>query len=111
VKLREYSRYDINGYHFWTVKLDVSHTLATTSNNRVVTSVVDATDDVTDYYDALQKIIEYTFWGAKELRVVFFYCDWFDPISGTRVDDFGMVEVKHKSHLSCNNIVLAHQTR
>jgi hypothetical protein len=42
---------------------------------------------------------------------VFFYCDWFDPISGTRVDDFGMVEVKHKLHLSCNNIVLAHQTR
>jgi hypothetical protein len=55
-----------------------------------------------------KKIIEYTFGSTKELRVVFFYCDWFDPISGTRVDDFGMMEVKHKSHLSSNNIVLAY---
>jgi hypothetical protein len=30
------------------------------------------------------------------LRVVFFQCDWFDPINGTRVDDFSMVEVNHK---------------
>jgi hypothetical protein len=33
------------------------------------------------------------FSGAKELKVVFFQCDWFDPINGTRVDDFSLVEV------------------
>jgi hypothetical protein len=47
------------------------------------------------YGGVLQKIIEYTFGGTKELKVVFFQCDWFDPVNGTRVDDFGMVEVKH----------------
>jgi hypothetical protein len=42
---------------------------------------------------------------------VFFECDWFDPINGTRVDDFGMVEVKHESCYSGNNILLAHQVQ
>jgi hypothetical protein len=40
------------------------------------------------------KILEYTFSGTKELKVVFFECDWFDPVNGIKVDDFGMVEVK-----------------
>jgi hypothetical protein len=45
------------------------------------------------------------------LGVVFSYCDWFDPIFGTRVDDFLMVEVKHMSHLPSKIIVLAHQAQ
>jgi hypothetical protein len=59
----------------------------------------------------LKKIIEYTFGGTKELKVVFFKCDWFDPINGTRVDNFCMVKVKHESRYSCNNILLAHQAQ
>jgi hypothetical protein len=46
------------------------------------------------------------------MKVVFFdSLLWFDPNNGTRVDDFGMVEVKHKSWLQShiNNFVLAHQ--
>jgi hypothetical protein len=97
VKALEYSRYDINGYHFQRVKLEASHPLAATTNSGVVTSGEDATNHVTDYYSILQNIVEYTFGGAKELRVVFFQCDWFDPINDTRVDDFGMVEVKQES--------------
>jgi hypothetical protein len=38
VKALEYSRYDINGYHFRMVKLEVSHLLVATTNNRLVTS-------------------------------------------------------------------------
>jgi hypothetical protein len=38
-----------------------------------------------------KKIIEYNFGGNKELKVVFFKCDWFDPVNSTSVDDFGMV--------------------
>jgi hypothetical protein len=49
VKILEYSRYDINRYHFRTVKLEVSHPLAATTNNRVVTSSEDATGHVTNY--------------------------------------------------------------
>jgi hypothetical protein len=75
VKALKYSRYDINGYRFRTAKLEVSHPIATTINNGVVTSGEDATSHVTDYYGILQNIVEYTFGGAKELKVVFFQCD------------------------------------
>jgi hypothetical protein len=75
VKPLEYSRYDTNGYYFRTAKLQVSHPLVATTNNRVVTSGEDATGHVTDYYGILQNIVEYTFSCAKELRVVFFQCD------------------------------------
>jgi hypothetical protein len=45
------------------------------------------------------------------LKVVFFQCDWFDPINNTRVDDFDMVEVKHESCYSGSNLLLTHQTQ
>jgi hypothetical protein len=56
-----------------------------------------------------KKILEYTFGGTKELKVVFFECDWFDPSKGTRVDDFGLVEVTHKLCYLGNNLLFAHQ--
>jgi hypothetical protein len=111
VKALKYSHYDINRFRFWTAKLEASHPLAATTNNRVVRSGEDATGHVTDYYDILQNIVEYTFSGVKELKVVFFQCYWFDPINVTRVDDFDMVEVKHKSCYSGSNLLLAHQTQ
>jgi hypothetical protein len=72
VKALEYSHYDINGYHFWKVKLEVSHPLVATKNSGVLSSGEYATDHITDYYSILQNIIEYTFDDTKELRVVFF---------------------------------------
>jgi hypothetical protein len=111
VKALKYSRYDINGYRFRTTKLEASHPLAATINSGLVTSDEDATGHVTDYYDILQNIVEYTFGGAKELKVVFFQCDWFDPINDTRVDEFGTVEVKHESCYLGSNLLLAHQTQ
>jgi hypothetical protein len=108
VKALEYSRYDINGYHFQMTKLEVSRPLAATTNSGVVTSGEDATSRITDSYDILQNIVKYMFDGAKELKVVFFQCDWFDSIKDTRVDGFGMVEVKHESHYLGSNLLLAH---
>jgi hypothetical protein len=108
IKALEYSHYDINGYHFRMVKLEASHPLAATTNSRLVTSGEDATNHVADYYDILQNIAEYTFSGAEEVKVVFFQCDWFDPINGIRVDEFGMVEVKHESHYLGSDLLLAH---
>jgi hypothetical protein len=72
VKALEYSRYDINGYHFQTAKLEVSCPLAATTNSGVVARGEDASGVTADYYGVLQKIIEYTLGGAKELKVVFF---------------------------------------
>jgi hypothetical protein len=111
VKTLEYGRYDINKYRFRTAKLEASCPLAATTNNGVVANGEDASGLPTDYNGVLQKIIEYMFGGTKELKVVFFECDWFDPINGTRVDDFGMVEVKQKSHYSGNNLLFAHQAQ
>jgi hypothetical protein len=71
VKALEYGRYDINRYRFRTVKLEASHPLAVTTNNRVVANGEDASGLAADYYGVLQKIIEYTFSGNKELKVVF----------------------------------------
>jgi hypothetical protein len=109
VKALEYIRYDINGYRFQTVKLEVSHPLAATCNSGLLTSGEDASGVIVDYYGVLQKNIEYTFGGTKELKIVFFQCDWFDPIHDTKVDDFSMVEVKHESRYSDINLLLAHQ--
>jgi len=67
-----------------------------------------------DYYGVLQDITEYTFGGRKPLKIVTFECIWFDPIAGTRVDEFGIVEVKHASRYrgnEYNNIVFAHQVK
>jgi hypothetical protein len=91
VNALEYGCYDINRYCFWTVKLEASHPLATTTNSGVVANGEDASGLVADCYDILQKIIEYNFGGNKELKVVFFECDWFDPVNSNSVDDFGMV--------------------
>jgi hypothetical protein len=66
VKALEYSRYDINGYHFRMEKLEASHPLVATCNSGVVTSGEDASRVTVDYYGVLQKIIEYTFGGTKE---------------------------------------------
>jgi hypothetical protein len=37
--------------------LEASHPLVVTANNRVVTSVVDASGHVIDYYDVLKKLL------------------------------------------------------
>jgi hypothetical protein len=71
VKTLEYNHYDMNEYHFRTMKLEASHPLAAITNNRLVTSGEDATGHINNYYSILQNIVEYTFIGAKELNVVF----------------------------------------
>jgi hypothetical protein len=72
VKALEYSHDDIDGYNFWIAKLQTSRPLAAITNNGVVRNDEYATGHVTDNYDILQNIVEYTFSGAKELKVVFF---------------------------------------
>jgi hypothetical protein len=106
VKALESGCYDINGYCFQTTKLEASHPLTATTNSGVVAIGEDASGLATDYYGVLQKILECTFGDAKELKVVFFECDWFDSVNGTGVNDFAMVEVKHESRYSGSNLFL-----
>jgi hypothetical protein len=64
----------------------------------------------TNYYGIINKILEFSFAGNKELKVVFFDCDWFDSNIRTRQNYFGMVEVKHNERLrGYDTFVLAHQ--
>jgi hypothetical protein len=111
VKALEYDHYDINGYCIRTMKLEPSRPLAATINSGVVANGEDASGLAADYYGVLQKTLDCTFGGAEELKIVFFECNWFDPINDTRVDDFGMVEVKHESRYSDNNLLFAHQAQ
>ena len=84
--------------------------MAATVNSGVMTTAYDTNEKLIDYYGVLQNITEYTFGGPKLLKVVFFECDWFDPCTGTRVDKYGMVEVKHSTKLQGhNNAILASQ--
>jgi hypothetical protein len=111
VKALEYGHYDINRYYIRMMKLELSRPLAATTNGGVVANGEDASRLPADYYGVLQKTLDYTFGGAKELKVVLFYCNWFDLVNGIRVDDFGMVEVKHESCYSDNNLLFPHQAQ
>jgi hypothetical protein len=76
----------------------------------VVCRASDAQGRESNYYGIIQKILEFTFIGDKELKLFFFVCDWFEPFRGVRENHYGMVEVKHSETLRGNdNWVLAHQ--
>jgi hypothetical protein len=57
--------------------------LAATTKIGVVTRDVDAEGHESKYYGIIKNIIEYTFAGNKNLKTMFFDCDWFDPSNGT----------------------------
>ena len=63
-----------------------------------------------NYYGVIKEILEYRFGGDKNLKVVFFDCDWFNLNRGMRENQFGMVEVKHEDRLRGHDtLILAHQ--
>jgi hypothetical protein len=95
VKVRSYDRYDVNGFRFCSTPFEALRPLATTTNSGVVTMAIDVEGCETNYYGIINKILEFSFTGNKELKVVFFDCDWFDSNNKTRQNQFGMVEVKH----------------
>jgi hypothetical protein len=73
--------------------------LAVTTNIGVVTRTVDAEGHEPKYYGIIKNIIKYNFARNKNIKIVFFDCDWFDPNHGTLENEFGMVEVKHAHRL------------
>jgi hypothetical protein len=110
VKVRSYGHYDVNGFRFCSTAFEALHPLAATTNSGVVTRAIDAEGRKTNYYGIINKILEFSFAENKELKIVFFDCDWFDNNNGTRQNQFGMVEVKHNDRLQgSDTFVLAHQ--
>jgi hypothetical protein len=55
-----------------------------TINSGVVTRAIDVEERETNYYGIINKILEFSFAGNKELKIVFFDCDWFDNNNRTR---------------------------
>jgi hypothetical protein len=79
VTVRRYGRYDVNGFHFRSTRFEDAHPLAAITNFRVVTRAIDDEGKVTNYYLVINDILEYKFFGDKQLKVVFFDYDWFTP--------------------------------
>jgi hypothetical protein len=50
--------------------------------------VVDAQGHESENYRIIKNIIKYKFAGNKNLKIVFFDSDWFDPNHGTRENQF-----------------------
>jgi hypothetical protein len=73
-----YGRYDVNGFRFCSTIFEASRPLAATTNTGVVTRVVDAEGHESKYYGIIKNKIKYNFVGNKNLKSVFFYCDWFE---------------------------------
>jgi hypothetical protein len=75
-----------------------------------VTRAIDVEGRKTNYYGIINKILEFSFAGNKELKIVFFNCDWFDSNNGTWQNQFSMVEVRYNERLrGYDTFVLTHQ--
>jgi hypothetical protein len=75
IKVRSYSRYDINGFQFRSTAFKALRPFAATTNSGVVTRAIDAEGCKTNYYGIINKILDFSFVGDKELKVIFFNCD------------------------------------
>jgi hypothetical protein len=78
IKVGSYGRYDVNGFRFRSTGFEALSPLATTTSSGVVMRAIDAEGRETNYYRIINKIIEFSFAENKELKVVFFDCDWFN---------------------------------
>jgi hypothetical protein len=72
---KSYGRYDINGFHFYSTIFEASRPLAATTNTGVVMRAVDADGHESKYYGVIKNIIEYSFAGNKNMKIVFFDSD------------------------------------
>jgi hypothetical protein len=110
VKVRSYGRYDVNGFQFRSTTFEALHPLAATTNSGVVMRAIDVEGRKINYYGMVNKILEFSFIGNKEFKVVFFDCDWFHSNNETRQNHFSIVEVKHNERLwGYDTFILAHQ--
>jgi hypothetical protein len=99
ITIKKYGQYDVIGFHFCSTVFEDARPLAVTCIARVVVRAVDDEGRETNYDGVTKYILELTFGGDKDLRVAFFFCDWFDPTRGTRKNKYGMVEIKHEEQV------------
>jgi hypothetical protein len=83
ITTKTYGWFDVNEFRFHSTIFRASRPLAATTNTRVVTRAVDVEGHEAKYYKIVKNIIEYNFARNKNLKIVFFDYDWFDPNHGT----------------------------
>jgi hypothetical protein len=91
VTVRSYGRYDVNRFRLRSAPFEVVCPRAGTVNSGVVNRAINEYEQEINYYGIIQQILEFSFVGDKELKVVFFVCNWFDNIRGIRHNKYGMV--------------------
>jgi hypothetical protein len=82
VTVRSYGRYDVNGFWFWSARFEATRPRAATVNSGVVTRAINEQRQEIKYYGIIKHILEFSFVRDKELKVIFFVCNWFDSIHG-----------------------------
>jgi hypothetical protein len=85
VTVRRYGQYDVNGFRFRLAPFEAARPQAVIVNSGVVTRAINEHGQEINYYGIIQQILEFSFAGDKELKVVFFVCKWFDSIHGIRI--------------------------
>jgi hypothetical protein len=82
VTVRSYGRYDINGFRFRSAPFEAAHPRVATVNSGVVTRAINEQGQEINCYGIIQQILDFNFAGDKELKLVFFVCNWFNSIHG-----------------------------
>jgi hypothetical protein len=105
-RVKKYSRYDDNGYHFRTTNYDKSWPNQKTTCSGVFTPGL---DDV-DYFGRNEEIYELNFYGSKPLTPVIFKCHWFDPqVTIQTHSNLGIVEIRQDSTLPGDDVYIVAQ--
>ncbi|KAL3358674.1 hypothetical protein AABB24_015666 [Solanum stoloniferum] len=89
----------MNGYKFHTASWGEGKS---TYNSGVCVSGTGQNGSISEYYGVLKEIIELEWPMAPFMKLVLFYCDWFDTSKhGMKVDiHFGIVEVRKRGRYS-----------
>jgi hypothetical protein len=66
-KVRSYGLYNVNGFRFHSTRFEALHPLAATTNSVVVTRAIDAKGCETNYYWMINKILEFSLLGIRNL--------------------------------------------
>jgi hypothetical protein len=105
-RVKKYSGYDVNGYHFRTTNYDQSRPNPKTTCSRVFTPSLDDFD----YFGQIEEIYELNFHGSKPLTPVIFKGHWFDPqVMRWAHSNFGIVEIRQDSTLPGDNVYIMAQ--
>jgi hypothetical protein len=105
-RVRLFSGYDVNGYHFRTTSYEQSWPNRKTTSSRVFTPGLDEVE----YYGRIEEIYELKFHGSKPLNPVIFKCHWFDPqVMIQTYSNLRLVKIRQDSVLPGDDVYIVVQ--